>query len=347
MRIEEEIKLDFKDVLIKPKRSTLNSRSEVDLTRSFKFKYSKYTLDCIPIIASNMSKIGTFEMTKVLTDHNLLTCIHKHYSIEKWKEFLDSIENANYFIPSIGTQDDDVKKLSDIINYYENRTEDDIKYICIDIANGYSEHLIKFIEKIREIYSDKIIIAGNVVTSEMTEALILAGADVVKVGIGSGSVCETRMVTGVGYPQLSAIIECADAAHGLGGHIISDGGCQTSGDISRAFAAGADFVMIGGMLAGHKECYDNKLNKATTKLAFYGMSSEEAMKNDYNKEEILVAPEGKKVWVDIKPDLNKTIQNILGGLKSACTYAGARRIKDLPKCTTFIRVNRQSNDLFK
>lgn len=346
MRIEENIKLDFKDVLIKPKRSTLNSRSEVDLFRSFKFKYAKYKLECIPIIAANMSTIGTFGMANALTKHHLLTCIHKHYSIENWIKFLDTVENANYFIPSIGTQQKDLDKLIEIVQYYENSYDDDIKAVCIDIANGYSEHLIEFIKHVRIQFPDKIIIAGNVATSEMTEALILAGADVVKVGIGPGAVCETRIVTGVGYPQLSAIIECADAAHGLGGHIIADGGCVTSGDIAKAFSAGSDFVMIGTMLAGHKECYDNVTDFNQKKVPFYGMSSEYAMHVDYEKTEINVAPEGKLVEIQKKDNLDKTVKNILGGLRSACTYSGARRIKDLPKCTTFIRVNRQINDFF-
>lgn len=357
MRIEEEIKLDFKDVLIKPKRSTLNSRFEVDLVRNFKFKYSKYTLDCIPIIASNMSTIGTFDMANALSKYKLLTCIHKHYDKDEWENFFNltvyptknklCISNiSNYYIQSIGTQKQDLDKLEKNINFVENHFEDDVKFICVDIANGYSEHLIDFIEKLRKRYSNKIIIAGNVATTEMTEALILAGADVVKIGIGPGSVCETRLISGVGYPQLSAIIECSDAAHGLGGHIISDGGCQTTGDIAKAFGAGADFVMLGGMLAGHKECYDGGKDNKSFGL-FYGMSSEFAMINDYKKDKISVAPEGKVVTVEIKKNIDETVKNIFGGLRSACTYAGARKLKDLPKCTSFVRVNRQSNDLFK
>ena len=164
-----------------------------------------------------------------------------------------------------------------------------------------------------------------------------------KIGIGPGSVCTTRKMTGVGYPQLSATIECADAAHGLGGHIITDGGCTVVGDIAKSFGAGADFVMLGGMFAGHDECNGEIEDD---KMKFYGMSSEDAQILYYGKKVNYRASEGKTVYVDYKGSVKNTVEEILGGLRSSCTYAGAKTIKDLPKCTTFVRVNRQLNEAY-
>lgn len=228
-------------------------------------------------------------------------------------------------------------------------TNENLKMICIDVANGYREVFLQFVRKVRGEFSDKIIIAGNVATREMTEALILAGADIVKVGIGPGSVCTTRKVAGVGYPQLSAISECADAAHGLNGHVMSDGGCSSPGDVSKAFAAGADFVMLGGMLAGHDESGGEIMDDGSGKKykSFYGMSSAKAMETHYGEIAEHRAPEGKEVRVPYRGSLEVTIQSILGGLRSACSYVGARRIKDLPKCTTFIRVSMTTNEVFQ
>jgi len=217
------------------------------------------------------------------------------------------------------------------------------KWICIDIANGYTERFFNYINKVREKHSNAIVVAGNVCTPEATEQIILAGADIVKLGIGPGSVCITRKMTGVGYPQLSCIIECADAAHGLGGHAMSDGGCTVPGDIAKAFGAGADFVMLGGMLAGHDECEGEVENDTMT---FYGMSSEEAQVKYYGEKQPYRASEGKAVQVPYRGRVEDTIEEILGGLRSACTYAGAETLKSLPKCTTFVKVNRQLNEVF-
>jgi GMP reductase len=175
----------------------------------------------------------------------------------------------------------------------------------------------------------------------------LAGADIVKVGIGPGSVCTTRVKTGVGYPQLSAIIECADAAHGLGGHIISDGGCVTPGDVAKAFGAGADFVMLGGMLAGHNESGGEMIEIAGEKYKkFYGMSSETAMNKHVGGVAEYRASEGKTVQVPFKGDVIDTLKDILGGIRSTCTYVGASKLKELTKRTTFIRVLEQENVIF-
>ncbi|CAI5791412.1 GMP reductase 2 [Podarcis lilfordi] len=273
--IDNDIKLDFKDVLLRPKRSTLKSRSEVDLMRSFIFRNSKQTYTGIPIIAANMDTVGTFEMAKVLCKFSLFTTIHKHYSLDQWKAF--AAENPECLLnvaASSGTGPSDFEQLEQILE-----TVPQVRYICLDVANGYSEHFVQFLKDVRKRFPDHTIIAGNVVTGEMVEELILSGADIIKVGIGPGSVCTTRKKTGVGYPQLSAVMECADAAHGLNGHIISDGGCSCPGDVAKAFGAGADFVMLGGMLAGHTESGGELIEKEGKQYKlFYGMSSEVAMK---------------------------------------------------------------------
>ncbi|QCI20353.1 GMP reductase [Buchnera aphidicola (Brachycaudus cardui)] len=344
MRIEEDIKLGFKDVLIRPKRSTLKSRSQVDLIRNFSFKYSSMIWSGIPIIAANMDTIGTFKMVKSLSDFNILTAVHKYYSLEDWKNFINSSSShvLNHVIVSIGTANCDFIKIKKIF-----LLSSEIKYICIDVANGYSEHVVSFLKLIRDSFPDKIICAGNVVTGEMVEELILSGADIVKVGIGPGSVCTTRVKTGVGFPQLSAIIECADAAHGLGGQIISDGGCTVSGDIAKAFGGGADFVMLGGMLSGHKECAGEIVEENSKKyMLFYGMSSISAMQRYTGKIAGYRASEGKTVKIPFRGYVNATIRDILGGLRSSCTYVGAEKLKELTKRTTFIRVTEQENCIF-
>lgn len=344
MRIEYDIKLGFKDVMIRPKRSTLKSRSLVNLEREFKFLQSQNTWKGIPIMAANMDTVGTFEMALALTKHTLFTAIHKHYSIQDWKEFLTKAPKniTDYIAISTGTGKQDAEKLKSVFNL-----DNSLKFICIDVANGYSEHFVNFVKQTRVDYPDKVIIAGNVVTGEMVEELLLAGADIIKVGIGPGSVCTTRMKTGVGYPQLSAIIECADAAHGLGGQIISDGGCTSSGDVAKAFGAGADFVMLGGMLAGHDESGGEIIHRnGATYKQFYGMSSETAMDKHVGGVADYRASEGKTVEVPYRGQVNTTLQDILGGVRSTCTYVGAQRLKELTKRTTFIRVAEQENRVY-
>jgi len=323
MRILDDVKLDFSDVLIRPKRSTLESRKNAKLERTFQFKHSKQSWTGVPIIAANMDHTGTWPMNKALAKHGMLTAICK---------FLHYIPLKNA-IKTIG------------LDYNLDEIEYDLKWICLDVANGYTERFMDFVKTMRqhEATKNSIIIAGNVCTPEATEEIILAGADIVKIGIGPGSVCTTRKITGVGFPQLSATIECADAAHGLGGHIITDGGCVVAGDISKSFGAGADFVMLGGMFAGHDECEGEKVGD---KMKFYGMSSEDAQIRHYGKKVDYRASEGKTVYVDYKGSVKNTVEEILGGLRSSCTYAGAKTIKDLPKCTTFVRVNRQLNEVY-
>jgi len=344
MRIETGLKLGFKDVMIRPKRSTLSSRSQVTLDRNFTFLHSKYKWNGVPIMAANMDTVGTFEMAKALAKHKIFTAIHKHYTIKEWNDFMNSIgtEISDFFAVSTGTGTPDSKKLATIM---ENHPQ--IRFICIDVANGYSEHFVNFVKQTRKKYPDKVIMAGNVVTGEMVEELLLAGADIIKVGIGPGSVCTTRVKTGVGYPQLSAIIECADAAHGLGGQIVSDGGCKIPGDIAKAFGGGADFVMLGGMLAGHTESGGETVDSNGEKFKkFYGMSSETAMNKHVGGVANYRASEGKTVEIPYRGAVENTVQDFLGGLRSTCTYVGASRLKELTKRTTFIRVQEQHNEVF-
>ena len=380
MLINDDVKLDYSDVLIRPKRSTLKSRKEVDLFRTTKFRNAKIDdepveyLGGIPIMAANMDGVGTFEMADKLTELNIFTCLIKTYEVNELVEFFDCVNpdlrhnRRENIAMSIGVTNKDLHKFRTV---YE-LTNGGIKYLCVDVANGYTEMFSDFIYQLRLNHSELVIIAGNVVTGDMTQELILNGADIVKVGIGPGSVCTTRIQTGVGYPQLSAVMECSDAAHGLGGHIIADGGCTSSGEIAKAFGGGADFVMLGGMLAGHIEgggevitkiyetnevkskggnsfegrfyepVYEQKLI-----VKFYGMSSETANEKHFGGLKDYRAAEGKEVLVPYRGSVDNTVQTILGGIRSACTYVGAGKIKDLPKCTTFVRVNNTHNRVYE
>jgi GMP reductase len=345
MRIETDLKLGFKDVLIRPKRSNLRSRSQVALERTYSFLHSHRQWSGIPVIAANMDTVGTFAVAEVLAAHDLLTAIHKHYSVTEWGEFLNGRDDAIYqrIMVSTGSSDDDFARLGRILANHPK-----LEFICIDVANGYAETFVEFVSKVRAAFSDKTIVAGNVVTGEMVEELLLSGADIVKVGIGPGSVCTTRVKAGVGYPQLSAIIECADAAHGLRGRIIADGGCACPGDVAKAFGGGADFVMLGGMFAGHDESGGQVVERGGQQYKlFYGMSSTTAMDKHAGGVAEYRASEGKTVEVPYRGPIAETVRDILGGVRSACTYVGASSLKELTKCTTFIRVHEQENQFFQ
>ena len=343
MKIEEDIKLDFNDVLIRPKRTVLTSRSEVKLERTINFPISKQSWTGIPIIAANMDTIGTYDVYNVLSKHKIITAFHKFYTLKDFEEMhrLD----PDYFAISTGISDNDFDKLKEIVDSEFGRC---VKFICIDVANGYMEKLVAFCKKVRENYPNKIIIAGNVVTREITEELILQGAvDIVKVGIGPGSACLTRTQTGVGMPQLSAIDECADAAHGVNGFIIGDGGITCPGDVSKGFGAGADFIMIGGQFSGHDENPGDIVEENGNKYKlFYGMSSDTAMNKHFGKMEKYRSSEGRTVKIKYRGSLENTVQNYLGGIRSTCTYINAKEIKHIPKCCTFVRVNRQLNTIY-
>lgn len=344
MRIELDIKLGFKNVMIRPKRSTLKSRADVTLQRTFKFLHAEKNWTGIPVMAANMDTTGTFEMAKALAQHKMFTVIHKYYTMDDWKEFFASADEhiTEYIAVSTGTRKEDLKKLDGLMKAFPQ-----LRFICIDVANGYSEHFVQFVKKVRDKYPTRVIMAGNVVSGEMVEELLLAGADIIKVGIGPGSVCTTRLKTGVGYPQLSAIIECADAAHGLGGQIISDGGCKSPGDVAKAFGGGADFVMLGGMFSGHEESGGELIEEDGEQFKlFYGMSSEKAMEKYSGGVAEYRASEGKTVKVPYRGPVEETVQDILGGVRSTCTYVGAKKLKELTKRTTFIRVQEQLNEMF-
>lgn len=340
MKIEQDVKLDFSDVLIRPKRSTLESRNNVDLEREFRFPHSNQILKCIPIMASNMDTVGTIAMYNKLQKSKMITCFHKFLPMEDYPENTD-----NKYVVSIGIREEDFVKLQTLYEKYPDKCN----IVCVDIANGYIKKLVDFCCKVRKLIPNVILIAGNVVSREMVEELILnGGVDIVKVGIGSGSVCTTRLQTGVGMPQLSAVIECADAAHGCNGHIISDGGITCPGDAAKAFGAGADFVMLGSMLAGHDESggeleTDDSGNKFKV---FYGMSSSTAMNKHYGGVNNYRSSEGKTVRVKYKGPVQDTINDLLGGIRSTCTYVNAAKLKDLSKCTTFMMVHNQVNTIY-
>ena len=341
MRIENEIKLDFDDVLFRPKRSTLSSRKMVELERTFTFGSNEYTI--MPIIAANMDGVGTFKMAKSLKKFGMLTALRKFYREDQLVSHFNG-DYCSHTIYTLGTTIDDYDKFKKV-----NGQTDNVKWVCVDVANGYSESFIDFVTKFRDEFPDKILMAGNVVTPDITEELILKGVDIVKIGIGGGSVCTTRLKAGVGIPQLSAVNECSDAAHGLNAHIISDGGCKTPGDVAKAFGGGADFVMLGGMLAGtvESEVIPITTNGTDWIIKFYGMSSEYANNVHYGSMSDYKAAEGKMVTIPFRGEVKKIIKEIIGGLRSTCTYVGARRLKALPKCTTFIRVNNTHNRIFE
>ena len=344
MIIEDDTKLDYSDVLIRPKRSTLTSRFDVELERTYTFYHSGMEWTGVPIMASNMDTTGTFEMHKVLSRSDMVTCIARHYNTDGklWNES----DNRNKLCVMSGISKPEISEIVGILTTFP-----DVAFVGLDVANGYTINFVEAIKRLREQLHDVTIIAGNVVTGDMTAELLLAGADIVKVGIGGGSVCTTRIKTGVGYPQLSAVIECADAAHGIGGHIIADGGCNSSGDMVKAFAAGADFVMAGGMLAGHEECdgilvFEDDI-ETPVGMEFYGMASQTAMDRHGHPNREYRGEEGKTVVIPYRGPVEHTAKDILGGIRSACTYVGAKRLKDLTKCTTFVRVNNTHNRIFE
>ncbi|NDB57194.1 GMP reductase [bacterium] len=361
MKINNDLKLDFDDVLLVPQRSQAASRVSVLVDKRYSFYHSDRHWNGTPIIAANMDTTGTLAMAETLKKYMMITCLNKHYNIQ---DYISKELDINYCWYTMGINNNDIDKLSQLVDKIQN-----IPNLCIDVANGYTDNFVNFCRKIRDNFGKSpIIMAGNVCTPEMVQELILhGGVDIVKVGIGPGSACTTRLKTGVGYPQLSAIDECSHAAHGLKsddkrlGLICADGGCRTSSDVVKAFAANADFVMIGGMLAGTDECegeweysYQCKIGdriweqncnpgydtpKFKKQLTFYGMSSHKAQEK-YGGVKNYRASEGRVKTVSYKGPASNIIEDILGGIRSACAYVGASSLKDLPRCAEFIRVNR-------
>ncbi|MFM2423734.1 MAG: hypothetical protein RLZZ70_121 [Candidatus Parcubacteria bacterium] len=352
MRIEEEIKLDYQDVLLRPKRSTLTSRKDVNLERTFKFYHSPRTWTGLPIMTANMATCGTFEMANILHAHKMVTTFHKYYTVEEYQAYFATFSPdtlaalTDYIAFTIGIRDEDLAKLAemekaDLIKHFA--------FICIDVPNGYLQRFTDTIKKVRALFPTHIIIAGNVVTNEMTEEIILSGADIVKVGIGPGSACTTRRMTGVGYPQLSAVIECADAAHGLHsgqgcGLIIADGGQQYPSCVAKAFAAGADFNMFGSMFSGFEESAGETIEKeGKLYKEYFGSSSNHAMEKLYGKKDAHRASEGRYTLITHKGSITTFLQDLFGALRSTGTYIGAGSLKEFAKRATFVRVNRQLN----
>ncbi len=347
MRIDNDIKLDYDDVLLRPKRSTLTSRKDISLERTFTFLHSTKTWTGVPIMAANMASCGTFSMAKVLSPYKVITTFHKYYEVEEYKKFFKTFKNPDYVAYTLGIREEDMEKLKKM---KAKKLLDNFSFICLDVPNGYLERFLEVIKEIRAICPKHIIIAGNVVTNEMTEEILLSGADIVKVGIGPGSVCTTRRMTGVGYPQLSAVIECADAAHGISnkdgscGLVIADGGQKYPSCIAKAFCGGADFNMSGSLFSGFEESGGDTIEKDGRKYKeFFGSSSNKALQEFYGKKDIHRASEGRYVLIPHKGNIDIFMQDLFGALRSTCTYLGARFIKELSKRTTFIRVNRQLN----
>jgi GMP reductase len=345
MRIKEDLKLNFDDVLMEPKRSTLSSRRDVDMTRKFKFRNSGKIMEFTPIFASNMDGVGTFSMAKVLQEHKMMTVITKSTTLDQWREAVGSGLRLQSVSVCTGTnkiwdpEAEDYARMKQVLDSFP-----DVKMITIDVANAYHQNFVDFIKMVRDEFPDKVIVAGNVVTPEMVEELIINGADMVKIGIGPGSVCTTRTMTGIGVPQFSAIVECADAANGVDGHIMADGGCVWPGDIAKAFGGGAHAVMIGGMLAGHDESEQSVVDG---KVEFYGMSSDRAREKHGKRKDGYRGNEGRWISLPYRGAVNNTVEDILGGVRSAATYIGARRLKDMPKCATFVRVNNNINKVYE
>ena len=348
MRIESELRFDFDDVLIRPKRSIAPSRASIDLKRSYRFRSAASQVEWagIPIIAANLDTTGTMRMANALDELDMLTCLHKYYPLDALIDFFTKSPASRSTFYTLGIREEDFAKLKAFVA----RIPDWAGLMCIDAANGYTKFFVDRVREVRELCPKAAIMAGNVATPEMVQELLIEGrADIVKVGIGPGSVCTTRKMTGVGYPQLSAIIECADAAHGNKGHICADGGCRTPGDIAKAFGAGADFVMLGGLLAGTEECDGEWTtdNNEKRSLKFYGMSSREAQEKHHEGVKDYCAAEGKCVEVACKGPVKGVLQEVTGGLRSACAYVGADRLKDLFKCCTFVRCTTTHNRVFE
>ncbi len=346
MHIEASTKLDFGDVLLRPKRSTMNSRREVKLERKFKFYHSPKKWQGIPMMTANMASCGTFETAHILSEYRMITVLHKYYKPADYKKFFKTFDNPDYVSYTLGIRDGDEAQLKEMI---KAKLIDNFSFITVDVPNGYVDRFAKAVTKIRKLCPNHIIVAGNVVSREMTEELILAGADIVKVGIGPGSACTTRRMTGVGMPQLSAIIECADAAHGIAndqgvGLIIGDGGLIYPGDVAKAYCGGADFVMSGQLFSGFEESAGKTVTKNGKKYKeYYGSSSNKALEVHYGKKESHRASEGRHTLMPHKGSIHDALQDYLGSLRSTGTYIGARKLKEFSRRATFVRVNNQLN----
>ena len=343
--IDSKVKLDFCDVLIVPRPTSISSRKEVYLSCSYHLPKSNIEIVGVPIFAANMEGVGTIEMCKALARHGMYTCLTKSNSIKIAESGMPSGIDAcsDYCVGTFGL--DWASKFA-IDNYDISKF---FKIICLDVANGYMDCFAKFVSDIRKKFPNIGIIAGNIVTSDGVAMLSDAGADVVKIGIGSGSVCTTRRVAGVGYPQLSAIMDCVDACNDYGVLLMSDGGCIHPGDVSKAFAAGSNFVMLGGMFAGYEEGLDGGTvfdDGEKKRFVFSGSSSSRALSKNVNPNSYRTS-EGRVVVMDLKGSVSDAVYHIFGGLRSTCSYTNSIDLKSLFSNCSFIRVNRQLNEYFE
>ena len=335
MFYSSEKKLNFKDVLIVPKSSKINSRKDVVLDTKILFPASGINWTGVPIMASNMDNVGTFEMGFALQNFHMANAVSKFYNKDAWVKSIRNGLDLEFNFITFGLQE--ISEIYEIISYILQKTNKNIKTIMFDIPNGYIEKFSKIISEARKQFPDLGIIAGNVVTSEGVKQIMDSGADGVKVGIGSGGVCDTTETTGIGYPQLAAVIDCSIEVKKYGGFIVSDGGVKITGDISKAFAAGSGFVMLGSLLAAHKESMAPIIRKENRNYReLYGMSSTQAMTKHYGGVADYRTSEGKSILVEDRGPVKYTLNKMLGALRSTCTYINAKNIGEIHKNSRFI-----------
>lgn len=387
MLIHNDIQLDFDDVLIAPQTTTINHRGEVDIIREFKY------LDVcgVPVISANMTQTGTFDVASKLLENDYFATLHKFYKAEEIIEFIQSQKRKNILnglidccgeymgneknlFVTVGKRnwDEEFKKIETI---YEQTGA--LVSVLLDVPNAYIPEIVDCVKQLREFMNEQnchggLIAVGNVCSGDETQKLILAGANFVKVGIGPSPVCDTRIKTGCGRPQLSAIIECANAAHQVNGYIIADGGFKTNADFCKALVAGADICMSGSMFAGCEEangkivekCFrtneydiDYGYDYSLTEFAnpepgkpkfefkqfkeYYGMSSFRAQRENYGKVTTTGTSEGVECkLVPYTGPIQNTINDINGSLRSCGSYIGAKNIKSFSRQGMFYKVNR-------
>ncbi len=369
MQIINETQYDFNDVLIKPKRSELTSRKDVNLVREFKGRWNKkIKFSTIPLILSNMDSITSTEMCRKMLENNCMVAHNKFITYEEWEELLEE----NLFKTSlkecrlaytIGIRKNENGKYVELEQFrkLKNKYPDIFKHLIVDVPNGYTETFADFVEMVRKEFKDLFITAGNVCDAPTCQELLNAGCDVIKGGIGSGNCCQTRTKAGVGRPQLSTNIECGDICHQMGGYYISDGGCSIPADVCKALVGNSDIVMLGSYFAGATECegevvtkfiqpdfnYDGTpIIKEVKYKRFWGMSSKHAMEKHYGKMEKYRASEGREILAPCKGSVQDIINDLLGSIRSMMTYIGAKEIKDVSKRGTFYLVHNQVSNMF-
>ena len=363
-QILSEVYLDYSDILIRPKMGiNLNSRKDVNLQRLFKFKHGQ-TRTGLGVFNANMATVGNFVIAKKLLLKGMFATIHKHYTMDEIGGFITSARQENIPLDNlfitIGLKniDDEIQKLKDLESKYDWKSP---RNICIDAPNFYIQKALDVLSRVRADFPDAVIMAGNIASGDICLKL-LDYADIIKCGIGSGSACLTRKQTGCGTPMVSLILECADIAHSVGGHICADGGIVDVGDICKALCLNADFVMAGGMFAGTDEAEGDVIEKhyETSEIIdgkpviqtkyfkqYYGMSSEYANNKFAGGMGNYKTSEGRELLIPYTGALDKILQDITGGIASCCTYIGATSVKHLSKCATIIQVHNQLNKVFE